>query len=274
MSDTEDTPEVQQQPDTAAANKPAGSDDIPEVNGANTLNQLVRDINRITNRWEQIQSEVQKKKTATLFWAGLEKTPGSNFQHVIFGMFISAMTDSDLSVDELKKIIKVKEEAPFFEIKATEQVQKFEKLIECLPAWILEYPGAIKESAKLTPDLIKLLAGASDAAKNAPSEFMNMEFMAKAKMIKETLQTVSKIKDRVEKVKDEVCTLSTDIQLVKSTMEKLKSEIESEEISAYAKKCKAANKTSLKDCYECAFEPIKVNKGQGSGGAKGCCTIF
>jgi len=58
-------------------------------------------------------------------------------------------------------------------------------------------------------------------------------------------------------------------------MEKLKVEIENESISAHAKKCKAANKTSLKDCYECAFEPIKAAKGSGGGeGANGCCTIF
>jgi len=130
-----------------------GHENIPEVAGAPTLNQLVRDCNSLTKRWENTIADLEKKKNASLLLAGLDKTPGANFQHVLLGMFVSAMSDSDLSSDELKKMISAKDEAPFFEIKVTKKIEKFENLIESLPAWIKEYPEAIKGSAKLGPDL-------------------------------------------------------------------------------------------------------------------------
>jgi len=69
--------------------------------------------------------------------------------------------------------------------------------------------------------------------------------------------------------------MKIDLENLKACVERLKSEFESEKIMELGTKCKSAKKSSIKDCYECAYEIIKapVNKNGGDG-AKGCCTIF
>lgn len=120
---------------------------------------------------------------------------------------------------------------------------------------------------------------ATDVTKNAPQEFSELEFMAKAKMIKAVASTVSKIKDKCEEVADEMKNIKQDIEDMKECIERMRKEIEEETLIELGKKCRNANKNTIKDCYECAFAPIKAAKAGAAGpggqdGAKGCCTTF
>jgi hypothetical protein len=64
---------------------------------------------------------------------------------------------------------------------------------------------------------------------------------------------------------------------MKACVERLKTELDSDDFLKLGEKCKAASKTSIKDCYECAYELIKDNtpeKKAAAGGANGCCSTF
>ena len=103
--------------------------------------------------------------------------------------------------------------------------------------------------------------------------------MAKAKMIKSVASTVSKIKDKCEEVADQMKGIKQDIEDMKECVERMQKEIEQETLIDLGKKCRSANKSSIKDCYECAFQVIKPAKAGGASGAdneggKGCCSTF
>jgi len=104
--------------------------------------------------------------------------------------------------------------------------------------------------------------------------------MAKAKMIKSVASTVSKIKDKCEEVADQMKGIKQDIEDMKECVERMQKEIEGETLIELGKKCRTASKSSIKDCYECAFQIIKPPKVAGAAtgadgeSGKGCCTTF
>ena len=99
-------------------------------------------------------------------------------------------------------------------------------------------------------------------------------------MIKSVASTVSKIKDKCEEVADQMRGIKEDIDDMKDCIERMKKEVEEESLIELGKKCRSAGKSSIKDCYECAYELIKAPKSAaGSGGAGkeaggGCCSTF
>jgi len=60
---------------------------------------------------------------------------------------------------------------------------------------------------------------ATDVAKNAPSEFSDLDLMAKAKMVKATITTCNKIKDRVKKLLAEAKAIIHELDLFKNCLE-------------------------------------------------------
>ena len=63
---------------------------------------------------------------------------------------------------------------------------------------------------------------------------------------------------------------------MQETIEALKNEINAGGILERAEKAKTAKKTTIKDSYEIAYEPIKAPAGAAAGGngSQGCCTIY
>lgn len=247
---------------------------IDFVDGANSCNDLIRTLNRLTDRWEEIYDPIQDKKKAALKSAGLDKTPGANFEHCVMGMFLALISDCGVTMDDLTSIIKFKEEAPFFEIKPNKRMAKFETLIDKLTPWVMSYIDALGKLGDVSEQLGKIPGEAADISKNAPSEFADLEFMAKAKMIKSVVSTVSKIKNVAEDLKGEMNSVQGDLNICKATFEKLKEGIDSKSLMEQGNKCKSAKKVEIKDCYELAFGAIKKSGGGKEGGSNGCCTIF
>jgi hypothetical protein len=139
---------------------------------------------------------------------------------------------------------------------------------------IMKYVDVLKGVPDFNERVGKIPGRATDVAKNAPGEFADLDFASKAKMIKSTLSSVSKVKDMAETMKNEMQSVPSDLDYIKKSLEKVKDMIESKEILELGKKCQTAKKAGLKDCYECAFEPIKEEKGGSGAGANGCCTTF
>jgi hypothetical protein len=102
----------------------------------------------------------------------------------------------------LKDIIKFTNDAPFFEIKLNARMKKFEALIDGLTPWIFAYIEGLKDTGEIAEIIGEIPKEATDVSKNAPSEFADLEFMAKAKMIKSVVSTVSKVRNEAEGVRD------------------------------------------------------------------------
>lgn len=64
-------------------------------------------------------------------------------------------------------------------------------------------------------ELNKIPDKAGECSKKAPEEFADLEFLEKAKMIKNVALKISKIKDSVQKMKDEMTGLKDDMLVIK-----------------------------------------------------------
>jgi archaellum component FlaC len=95
-------------------------------------------------------------------------------------------------------------------------------------------------------------------------------------MLKDVKGAVGKIKDKVEEVMDQIKQLKQDVEDMKECIEKMKKEFEGADFIELGKKCKDANKTSVKDCYEHAYGIIlaPASSKAKSGGPGGCCALF
>ena len=82
------------------------------------------------------------------------------------------------------------------------------------------------------------------------------------------------MKDQVEEMKNEMEGIVIDLDIVKQSLQKLQEDISNGTLFENGKKCTAAKKTGMKDCFEFAYEPIKAPAKGGAGGANGCCVIF
>jgi len=173
---------------------------IKHVKDAKSLNELIDSINKLSSTWDDIYGPVDEAKSATLKAAGLDKTPGSNIKHVINGLILAIIVEQDMKqVSDLKNAFSVGEQPPFVEIKSNE---KFLDCITNLPKWIKAYFKALTQLDDLVDKLEKIPGDATNVAKNAPDEFEHLEFMAKAKMVKNVVSTVGTVKDKVEEIMD------------------------------------------------------------------------
>ena len=154
-------------------------------------------------------------------------------------------------------------------------MDRWAPIVENIPEWVQSYFDGAGQVDDLAKEFEDIPDKASEVAKNAPNEFAELEFMAKAKMIKAVVGAVSKIKDKCEQVLDDMKTLKGDSENIKELIKQLKEDIDNGKLLELAKKCKAAGKVTSKDCYECAFEVIKdPAKGKKGGKQNGCCTIY
>jgi division protein CdvB (Snf7/Vps24/ESCRT-III family) len=247
---------------------------IKEIDGADSLNALIQKINDVVDEWGTINDPIEKAKAAALKASGLDKTPGANITHVLLGLVLTMIADLNMSAADIKKQIKFLEKEPYIQIGA---VDKYQALIDAIPPWLQSYFEGVTKVDDVAEKIQVLPGEAGEVTKNAPEEFSELEFMAKAKMIKNVAQTVSKIKDKCEEVMDQIKGLKTDLEDMKECAEKMKTELEGDALMELGKKCKTANKVSIKDCYECAYGVIKTTGGAskgGAGGAGGCCNTF
>ena len=81
-------------------------DEIKEVVGADSLNELLRELKAIQSDWSRIFTPIILSKRACLAACKLDKTPGSNIKHVILGLPLMLVSDSGMSMKELKNNFK------------------------------------------------------------------------------------------------------------------------------------------------------------------------
>ena len=103
-----------------------------------------------------------------------------------------------------------------------------------------------------------------------------MDMLSKAKAVKNVLDSVKQLKENIEKLNKEIGELKNDAKALSTISTRLEKEINSGSVVKLGEKCQKNNKTTIKDCYECAYEVIKeVVKKDGEKKDGGCCcTIY
>lgn len=174
------------------------------------MNELLNDVKGVVNDWSKLFEVIIKAKKATFKSCGLDKTPGASIKHVLVGMPLMFVADCNMSLAELKKCIKFTPEDTKMPVKFT-LVQKYEGLIKNLIKWIKGYFDAFGKMGSIAEKIAGIPEKATECTKNAPSEFADLDLMAKAKMIKTVASTVSKIKDKCEKITEEMKAVKNDL---------------------------------------------------------------
>jgi hypothetical protein len=79
-----------------------------EVDGAASLNELVREFNRLGSKWANIYQPIFKAKQALYKTAGLTKVKGSNLKHVVKGLPLVLVVEAkSITQEKLVNAIKI-----------------------------------------------------------------------------------------------------------------------------------------------------------------------
>jgi hypothetical protein len=126
------------------------SDDLPTLEGATSINELITNFNGMQSEWKAIKGPIDDKKAACLKASGLDKTPGSGIIHVLLGLPLSMIADCNMDKEKLLKSIKFIEDAPFIQI---EQVERLTGIVTSISEWIMAYVDGILKLPSLAEKL-------------------------------------------------------------------------------------------------------------------------
>lgn len=131
---------------------------------------------------------IEEKVKEGLKVSGMDKTPGAKINHVILGTIVSIIADSELTVDQLKKCITITDEEPYI---AFETTPKWENITNVIPGWIKSYFDGGEQVDDLMEKFEEVPDKATEVGEKSPEEFEELEFMEKAKMLKDVAKAVS-----------------------------------------------------------------------------------
>ena len=72
--------------------------DIKEIEGADSLNQLIGSMNEVLVEWKDVTKPIDDNKASSLKAAGLDKTVGANITHVLIGLMLTFVADLNMSL--------------------------------------------------------------------------------------------------------------------------------------------------------------------------------
>ena len=109
-------------------------------------------------------------------------------------LIVTMVSDLNMSLDDLKKQISFTVEEPFIKI---ECVDKYMTVYNDMVAWVKSYIDTKERAEAFTEKIEGIPDKAKEVGENAKTELetSDLDMMAKAKVIKDTMSSVSKIKD-------------------------------------------------------------------------------
>jgi acid phosphatase family membrane protein YuiD len=78
---------------------------IVYVEGSHSLNNLVEEINRVEEEWNDLYEPIGEAKVELLKQGGLKKVKGAKFHHVLFGIFVQMVAEYNVGYEDLAKMI-------------------------------------------------------------------------------------------------------------------------------------------------------------------------
>ena len=253
---------------------------IEQVDGGKEINKLIDKVNDFeANFVNDVKKPLDKQRADSLKIVMLNTTKGANIKHAYVGFVICMLAAKpEMTMEDLQKTFEFMTEEPYIKVNVDEYRQK---TFDSLEEWVLLYI----EKSKLVPDLLSQFEGlfteAGNVLKNAPSEYSDLSMMDKAKMVKSHSSAISKIKGRLTGIKSDSQNTLTELREFKDCLEVLQNDIQSGKLLSNGKKCKDAQKSTCKGCYEEIYGPIldkpaaKAGGGDDEGGmCKGKCVIY
>lgn len=73
-------------------------EEVMPVNGAESLNDLLKELKTIQKDWGKLYGPILSSKKACLKASNLTKTPGANLKHVLLGLPLMMVADSGMSL--------------------------------------------------------------------------------------------------------------------------------------------------------------------------------
>mgnify|MGYP006893331720 FL=1 len=124
---------------------------MSELEGADELNEIIRDVNALITFKNALIAPVLKYREKTIVSCGFEKTPGANISHCFFGVVFGVIASPGFNATMYNILlnIKLKPEAPFIEVVSCPP--KLHDTYFNLTQWIIEYSRAIKKIADIKP---------------------------------------------------------------------------------------------------------------------------
>ena len=135
-----------------------------------SINELIKEFNGIIKEWTDIYSPITAARKSTLDKCDMSKKPGSTIKNALLGLIVTMVSDLNMSLDDVKKAITFKDEAPYIEFNT---VEKYMEVYEAIKAWVLGYIDVKDRVGDFTEKLMEIPSKATEIATNAPSELEN-----------------------------------------------------------------------------------------------------
>lgn len=167
---------------------------LETVKNGMAINDFIGEFNGVVGDWLDIYGSIQDGMEKSLKACGMDKVKGAGLKEALLSLIVTMVSDLNMSLDDLKKQIGFKAEPPFIDIKC---VDKYETVFEAIKGWIMAFIDT-KERAEAFSEKVEALPDkAKNIGENAKTEIetSDLDLMSKAKVVKDTLSSVSKIKD-------------------------------------------------------------------------------
>jgi hypothetical protein len=155
------------------------------------LNNAIDSLNKTIGAYNEIVEPVEEAAKTCLKSTKLDKT-GANAKHVFLGVLLSAASDKNTSLDDLKKEVQILEQKPW--VKYGEKFKKWDGLSEALPEWIggyIEAPPKLEEVANQMADMPEDI---EKGVTEAPEDFKDLGTADKMKAMAQSTKTAKQMK--------------------------------------------------------------------------------
>ena len=94
---------------------------VPTIDGATSLNAAIATFNDINSQWQEFYGPVSSARETCLKACGLDDCKGADISHVLLGLCLSMVADSNMTKEQLLESIKFINESPFLSFGAAEK---------------------------------------------------------------------------------------------------------------------------------------------------------
>ena len=210
---------------------------ITEFESPCKLNDTIKALNGVIEAWNALNDPIRENKDAAVEAAGFEGPMKNiaNVKHVLLGMIIAGVADSEKSWDEIKGEMgfDLSIPAPYLKLGMFE---KYAGVIAALPPAAICYIEALGKVPDLITSLVPVPESIIEGVKNAKTDFESMSFFAKAKAIIDCINIGKELVTKSKILLNQLQNFSKNAGDFKDAVGQVKDDIDSGELQNRAKR--------------------------------------
>ena len=113
-----------------------GELEIKEVDNGGSINDLIKEVNKVVAEWADNYQPISDSKDATLKASGMEKKKTAGAKECMLGLSVAVVADAKMTPKEFEDSISFIEEAPFVQFQIAE---KWDSITSNLKEWVEAY---------------------------------------------------------------------------------------------------------------------------------------